>query len=112
MRALCGIAGSLFTFAFAAGRCEKLAPPRDQWPWILVFAMLNYALFVVLTTEARVYLTASEAVTITYTLPIWHLADLSLDFGVADAGGAIGQSERAVRHQLNRIDPGGHQDAG
>ena len=86
MRAVCGIAGSLFAFALAAGRCEKLAPPGDQWPWLLVFAMLNYGLFVVLTTEARVYLTASEAVTITYTLPIWHLADLGLDFGVADVG--------------------------
>jgi drug/metabolite transporter (DMT)-like permease len=46
-------------------------PPRDQWLWLLVFAMLNYGLFVVLTTEALVTLTASEAVTITYTLPIW-----------------------------------------
>ena len=71
MRSICGIAGSIFAFAIAAGRQEKLLPPRDQWPWLLVFAMLNYGLFVVLTTEALVYLTASEAVTITYTLPIW-----------------------------------------
>ena len=71
VRAFCGIAGSLFAFALAAGRREKLIPPRDQWLWLLVFAMLNYGLFVVLTTEALVYLTASEAVTITYTLPIW-----------------------------------------
>jgi len=71
MRTICGVAGSIFAFAIAAGRREKLLPPRDQWPWLLVFAMLNYGLFVVLTTEALVYLTASEAVTITYTLPIW-----------------------------------------
>ncbi len=71
MRTICGIAGSLFAFALAAGRRERLLPPRDQWLWLLVFAMLNYGLFVVLTTEALVYLTASEAVTITYTLPIW-----------------------------------------
>ena len=71
VRAFCGIAGSLFAFALAAGRREKLIPPRDQCLWLLVFAMLNYGLFVVLTTEAPVYLTASEAVTITYTLPIW-----------------------------------------
>ncbi len=71
MRAICGVAGSAFAFALAAGQREKLLPPRDQWLWLLVFAMLNYGLFVVLTTEALVYLTASEAVTITYTLPIW-----------------------------------------
>ena len=71
MRSVCGVAGSVFAFALAAGRGEKLMPPRDQWPWLLVFAMLNYGLFVVLTTEALVYLSASEAVTITYTLPIW-----------------------------------------
>ena len=71
MRTICGIAGSCFAFALAAGRGEKLLPPRDQWLWLLVFAMLNYGLFVVLTTEALVYLSASEAVTITYTLPIW-----------------------------------------
>jgi drug/metabolite transporter (DMT)-like permease len=71
MRTVCGVAGSAVAFAIAAARREKLMPPRDQWPWLLVFAMLNYGLFVVLTTEALVTLTASEAVTITYTLPIW-----------------------------------------
>ena len=30
VRAFCGIAGSLFAFALAAGRREKLIPPRDQ----------------------------------------------------------------------------------
>lgn len=71
MRSVCGVCGTLFAFALAAARREKLLPPRDQWPWLLVFAMLNYGLFVVLTTEALVTLSASEAVTITYTLPIW-----------------------------------------
>lgn len=71
MRTVCGVAGSLFAFALAAGRGEKLLPPRDQWLWLLVFALLNYGLFVVLTTAALVTLSASEAVTITYTLPIW-----------------------------------------
>ena len=71
MRAACGLAGGAFAFALAAAKREKLLPPRDQWPLLLVYAMLNYGLFVVLTTEALVYLPASVAVTITYTLPIW-----------------------------------------
>jgi drug/metabolite transporter (DMT)-like permease len=33
--------------------------------------MLNYGLFIVLTTESLVWLKASEAVVITYTLPVW-----------------------------------------
>lgn len=71
MRSVCGIAGAAFAFALAAARRERLMPPSDQWPWLLLFAMLNYGLFVVLTTQSLVYLSASEAVTITYTLPIW-----------------------------------------
>ena len=71
MRTVCGLAGGAFAFAIAAARGERLMPPRDQWPLLLVYSMLNYGLFVVLTTEALVYLPASVAVTITYTLPIW-----------------------------------------
>ncbi len=71
MRTICGIAGSLFAFLLAAARRERLIPPRDQWLWLVIFAMLNYGLFVVLTTLALVWLSASEAVVITYTLPIW-----------------------------------------
>ncbi len=71
MRTACGIAGSLVAFGIAAARRENMWPPRSEWPWLLVYAMLNYGLFVVLTTVALVYLPASEAVTITYTLPIW-----------------------------------------
>ena len=71
MRTICGIAGSLFAVLLAAARRARLIPPRDQWLWRGVFAMLNYGLFVVLTTLALVWLSASEAVVITYTLPIW-----------------------------------------
>jgi len=71
MRSACGIAGCVFAFMVAFLRRERIAPPSDQWPKLLLFAMLNYGLFIVLTTQALVWLTASEAVTITYTLPIW-----------------------------------------
>ena len=71
MRTGCGIAGCIFAFLIAAARRERLIPPRGQWGRLFVFAMLNYGLFVVLTTLALVWLRASEAVVITYTLPIW-----------------------------------------
>jgi drug/metabolite transporter (DMT)-like permease len=71
MRASCGVVGFSFAFLVAFLRRERLWPPRDQWPRLILFAMLNYGLFIVLTTESLVWLKASEAVVITYTLPVW-----------------------------------------
>lgn len=71
MRAACGVLGFSFAFLVAFIRRERLWPPRDQWPRLILFAMLNYGLFIVLTTESLVWLKASEAVVITYTLPVW-----------------------------------------
>lgn len=71
MRGACGVAGFSFAFGVAFIRRENVWPPRDQWPRLVLFAMLNYGLFIVLTTQSLVWLKASEAVTITYTLPVW-----------------------------------------
>jgi drug/metabolite transporter (DMT)-like permease len=71
MRAACGGAGCLLAFGLAAWRQEKLIPPRGQWPWLVVFAMLNYGAFTVFGMIGLVWLRASEAVVLTYTLPIW-----------------------------------------
>ncbi len=63
--------GLAFALLLAWTRGERLRPPRDQlWP-LAVFASLNYGGFSVFTTIALVWLRASEAVVITYTLPIW-----------------------------------------
>jgi drug/metabolite transporter (DMT)-like permease len=71
MRASCGVLGFSFAFLVAFLRRERLWPPLDQWPRLIAFAMLNYGLFIVLTTESLMWLKASEAVVITYTLPVW-----------------------------------------
>jgi drug/metabolite transporter (DMT)-like permease len=70
-RGACGVLGFLFAFAVAILRREAVWPPVDQWPRLVLYAMLNYGLFIVLTTQSLVGLKASEAVTITYTLPVW-----------------------------------------
>ena len=70
-RAACGVIGFVFAFLVAVLRREKVIPPRDQWLKLVVYAMLNYGLFIVLTTQSLKGLKASEAVTITYTLPVW-----------------------------------------
>ena len=71
MRAACGVSACAVTFVIAGLRGEKLWPPRDQWGRLLLFGMLNYGLFIVLNTLSLVWLRASEAVVITYTLPVW-----------------------------------------
>jgi drug/metabolite transporter (DMT)-like permease len=71
MRGCCGVLGFSFAFLVAAARRERIWPPTDQWPRLLLFSMLNYGLFIVLTTQSLVWLKASEAVVITYTLPVW-----------------------------------------
>ncbi len=71
MRAVCCVGAVAFAFLLAAMRGEALAPPRAHWGRLLMFATLNYGAFVVMTTFALVWLPASEAVIVTYTLPIW-----------------------------------------
>src|SRR5580704_6001997 len=71
MRAFCGGCGCVFAVAVALARRENLAAPSAQWARLFLFAMLNYGVFIVFSTEAQVYLPASEAIVLTYTLPIW-----------------------------------------
>lgn len=71
MRATCCLGAVGFGFLLAVIRGEHLAPPRSQWGMLAVYATLNYGAFVVLTTLSLIWLTASEAVVVTYTLPIW-----------------------------------------
>jgi drug/metabolite transporter (DMT)-like permease len=71
MRAFCGGCGCVFAFAVAAARREDLRPPRAEWGRLFLFAMLNYGAYIVFSTEAQVYLPSSEAIVLTYTLPIW-----------------------------------------
>ncbi len=71
MRTVACAMGLVFAVMLAAVRRERLIPQRDQiWP-LVVFATLNFGAFTVFTTISLVWLRASEAVVITYTLPIW-----------------------------------------
>ncbi len=71
MRAVCCAVATGFAFALAAARGETMSVPMAQWPRLIVFATLNFGAFIVLTTLALTWLRASEAVIVTYTLPIW-----------------------------------------
>lgn len=70
-RTVAGAGALVFAFLLAWARGERLGVPRGQRGLLAVYATLNFGAFTVLTTIALVWLRASEAVVITYTLPIW-----------------------------------------
>jgi drug/metabolite transporter (DMT)-like permease len=71
VRSTSGLIGCFLALVIALLRRERIWPPRDQWRRLVLYAMLNFGLFIVLTTQAIARLRASEAVTITYTIPVW-----------------------------------------
>jgi drug/metabolite transporter (DMT)-like permease len=70
-RGLTGIAGGLLLAALAALRGESLRVPRDQWPPLLLSAFLNVTTWMTAMGLALLWLPASEAVVIAYTMPVW-----------------------------------------
>ncbi|HEY5300947.1 MAG TPA: DMT family transporter [Acetobacteraceae bacterium] len=70
-RTLAGGLALVFAAVLALARKERLGVPRGQIGLLVVYATLNFGAFTVFTTLALVWLRASEAVVITYTLPVW-----------------------------------------
>ena len=70
-RAIAGVIGAAVTIGFAAMRGETLIPPTNGLPRLLIAAALNYTAWTALTALSLIWLHASEAVIISYTLPIW-----------------------------------------
>jgi drug/metabolite transporter (DMT)-like permease len=62
-------AAALALYAVATGVSLKV--PTDQWPRLIISAILNVALWVVVMSYALLWLPASEAVVIAYTMPVW-----------------------------------------
>ncbi len=70
-RALSCAAAVVFAFGLAFARGERLRVPASQWSRLSLFATLNFGAFIVFSTLSLAWLRASEAVIVTYTLPIW-----------------------------------------
>jgi probable blue pigment (indigoidine) exporter len=71
MRALCCALAMVFAFAIAIVRGDRLSVPLAQWPRLFIFSTFNFWGFTIFTTLSLAWLRASEAVIVTYTLPIW-----------------------------------------
>jgi drug/metabolite transporter (DMT)-like permease len=66
-----GVAGALALALYAVAMGISLKVPRDQWLRLCVSAFLNVSLWMAVMGIALVYLPASEATVIAYTMPVW-----------------------------------------
>jgi drug/metabolite transporter (DMT)-like permease len=71
LRGVTGVIGALLLAALALSRGQNLAVVPGQWPRLVVAAFLNVTCWMVLMAFALLYLPASEATLIAYTMPVW-----------------------------------------
>jgi len=66
-----GVVGAALLALLALARGQSLRVPRPMWPRLVVAGLLNVGGWMVLMGLALVYLPASEAALIAYTMPVW-----------------------------------------
>lgn len=71
LRGCTGVIGALLLAALAMSRGQSLAIAAGQWPRLVLAAVLNVTCWMVLMAFALLYLPASEATLIAYTMPVW-----------------------------------------
>jgi len=71
MRGVTGVIGAGLLAALALLSRQSLHVPRPLWPRLVLAATLNVALWMALMGLALLWLPASEAALIAYTMPVW-----------------------------------------
>src|SRR3981189_1800657 len=71
LRGVTGVIGALLLAVFAVIRRQSLRLAADQWARVHLAAVLNVTGWMVLMGLALVWLPASEAALIAYTMPVW-----------------------------------------
>ena len=71
LRGTTGVIGALLLAALALLRGQSLHVPRQLWPRLVLAAILNVGCWMVLMGLALLWLPASEAALIAYTMPVW-----------------------------------------
>jgi drug/metabolite transporter (DMT)-like permease len=69
-----GVIGAALLVLLALVRRQSLRVPSEMWPRLVVAGLLNVTAWMVLMGLALVYLPASEAALIAYTMPVWASA--------------------------------------
>ena len=71
LRGSTGVVGAALLAALAVVSGQSLRVPRALWPRLVLAAILNVACWMVLMGLALLWLPASEAALIAYTMPVW-----------------------------------------
>jgi drug/metabolite transporter (DMT)-like permease len=71
LRGITGVIGAGLLAALALARGQNLKVDRALWPRLLLAALLNVTGWMVLMGLALLWLSASEAALIAYTMPVW-----------------------------------------
>jgi drug/metabolite transporter (DMT)-like permease len=71
LRGVTGVIGACLLAALALARGQSLAVAEGQWPRLVLAAFLNVSCWMVLMAFALLWLPASEATLIAYTMPVW-----------------------------------------
>ena len=71
MRGATGVIGASLLALLAILRGRSLRVPRELWPRLVLAAFLNVACWMTLMGLALLWLPASEAALIAYTMPVW-----------------------------------------
>ena len=69
-RGLTGVVGAVLLAALALAKGQSLRVPQGQWPRLLLLSFLNVTFWMTLMGLALLWLPASEASVIAYTMPI------------------------------------------
>jgi drug/metabolite transporter (DMT)-like permease len=71
LRGVTGVIGACLLAGLALLRGQSLRVPYEMWPRLVIAAVLNVGCWMVLMGLALLWLPASEAALIAYTMPIW-----------------------------------------
>jgi drug/metabolite transporter (DMT)-like permease len=71
LRGTTGVVGASLLALLALARGQDLRVPREFWPRLVLAAFLNVGCWMVLMGFALLWLPASEAALIAYTMPVW-----------------------------------------
>jgi drug/metabolite transporter (DMT)-like permease len=71
LRGATGVVGAALLAVLALLRSQSLAVERRLWPRLMLYAVLNVTGWMVLMGLALLWLPASEAALIAYTMPVW-----------------------------------------
>ncbi|MEI9923545.1 MAG: DMT family transporter [Bradyrhizobium sp.] len=71
LRGTTGVVGACLLALLALSRGQSLHVARELWPRLVLAAILNVGCWMVLMGFALVWLPASEAALIAYTMPVW-----------------------------------------